>query len=417
MALSVAVGSFNISTGVATTTQEINISPAFQPKAIIFWWGGETSATDAATGQTHSRGIGFAVSTSQRYSIATRSVDAAASGDTQNRQDAAECICTIAADLSLEGAADLSSMDVDGFTLVIDDQFPAAYRIHYIALGGTDITNAAAGTFAMTAATGNQDVAVGFDPSIVFFISSPGSGAFPRTSIGEGFSFGAMTATGEQVVIMGNSRDGSANMATRHYANDIECIAVCTSANALSSRHAYAASWPSNNFTVNRLEGTLTYNVFYLAIAGGQWDIGTATTQTDTTTAITCTTGFQTNGAIILSTCAAESTQDTLDNDDRWSVGAFQSTSSRGAHAILDETSVADAVVTTAVEHDEVYINIAAGGAVQGLMDVSSIGSTSFNMIMDDADPTGVPFWWIACGVAVSGSLVIPRKSKTYIRR
>lgn len=419
MALDVAVGSFGISTSAAGATVEVNASPSVSPKAAIFWWTGNVNATDSASSHDHSRGIGFTTGCSGSYGIVTRSMHNAPTGDTLNAQRAS-AVFTYTTAPAVEGAADLASLDADGFTLSITNDFPNNYQIHYLVLGGSDITDVASGSFIMNTAVGEQEVAVGFNPDIVILLSSTGISTLPRVSTGEGLSFGAMKPNGEQAVLMGHGRDVSATMDTYYYCNDLECMAVPVNNGTLSSRHSTASAWVSNGFTINRLEGTLAYNVFYLAIKGGQWDIGSASTQTDTTTAITCTTGFQTRGAMICSSASNENAQDAAGGDDRWTMGAFQAASSRVAGAILDQDGVADSIVTTAVQYDSVYINLADGGTVQGLMDVASIGATGFDLIMTDADPVRSFFWWLAVGAnaVVSGSsYVIPRRSRTYIRR
>jgi hypothetical protein len=90
------------------------------------------------------------------------------------------------------------------------------------------------------------------------------------------------------------------------------------------------------------------------------------------------------------------------------SIGAFSSLTDRGAQSGLDENGKADSETTTIIEFDEVYANIATDSTIAGLMDVKSVDSDGFTMIMDDADPSQAFVWYIAFGPApVPGSAAL----------
>lgn len=142
-----------------------------------------------------------------------------------------------------------------------------------------------------------------------------------------------------------------------------------------------------------------------MCIKGGNWLIGDGLTQTDTVTDIVETGfGFAPTGAMFVSHCNTKSTADTAQNHASLSIGAMDSASSRGAQAAYMENGTADSECTTAVEHDAVYINISNADAVQGLMDVKSVDSDGFTLIMDDADPSQNYFWYVAAGSVPAGS-------------
>ena len=79
------------------------------------------------------------------------------------------------------------------------------------------------------------------------------------------------------------------------------------------------------------------------------------------------------------------------------------------AQATLDEDNLADTETSTALENDEVYINIDTSSAVQGLMDVVDLTVDPMQLVMDDADPAasfvGVASWG---ATAVAGGISIP---------
>jgi len=399
MAFSAKVGAFNVSTAAAGNTQAIT-GVGFQPKAVIFWWSGRTDSTDTVGRLSMLSGVGICNASNSRV-VAQGSADAAADSDTAALARSDSCIAPINGAAAGQGRMSLSSMDSDGFTLSIGIQMTAAYRVHYLALGGTDLTNTAVGGWTTPGATGNQAVTgVGFQADLVFLLTYVSTGTLPLSSGSIGFGLGAAKSSTARATLASMSRDAQATMQTRRYGLDIECLSMIAGGSALNERADFV-SFDADGFTINWLEDSVAgRHCFYLALKGGQYAVGSGLTQTDTVTAITCSPGFQAVAGLIASHMGAESTQDGTDSDNKFSIGAFNATDSRGAHAILDENGNADSTVSAAVEHDAVYANIADGGTIQGLMDISSIGSTSFDLIMDDADPSQNFFWWVAFGSA-----------------
>ena len=137
MALSAKVGAFNTGTG----TSSIVVSDVgFQPKAILFWWSGRTGTTDAQGRESHFQGVGAATATTQRWAITTNDIDAAAAQDAATAKTATGCLLSVSSAGAIDGKADLASFDSGGFTLSVSDAFPRDQRVHYLALGGADIT-------------------------------------------------------------------------------------------------------------------------------------------------------------------------------------------------------------------------------------------------------------------------------------
>jgi hypothetical protein len=160
---------------------------------------------------------------------------------------------------------------------------------------------------------------------------------------------------------------------------------------------------------VNWLEASAAVlSVIYVAldIQDDAVAVGNLLTQTDTTTPITVSgLGFEPKAVLLLSHCHAESTQDTLQDDDQWSIGAFTAADARQAMGIADDDAAATTSVSTAVEYDAAYANLNPGAdAVQGLMDVQSVDSDGFTLIMDDADPSQNFVAYLALGEPTAGA-------------
>ena len=399
MTLLAKIGTVAITTAMAGSTIAVS-DVGFQPKAVLFWWTGRDDAADAAGTASHRRGIGWAISTTGRRVCFSQSQDAQASSvaDRAYREDA--CIGTLTTAGAVEGLADLNSMDAGGFTLVIDDAFAAAFRAHYLALGGDDLTHTAVGTFQEPVGTGTQDVTdVLFEPDLVLFASIVQTTAPPNATTHSYLMLGAARSSTQEAVWTGWARDAQATMDTFAYCRAGECIAHA-GASTIDSRAEYVGT-VANGFRINWLErDAFQRQVFYLALKGGHYAVGDLLTQTDTVTPIV-ETGLQIGtpvAVLFVSATHAQSATDTADAHDELAIGAATSPSARVAVAVLDEDAVADSDIGTAVEYDAVYANLDTASAIEGLMDLQAIDADGFTAIMDDADPAQAFVWYVAAG-------------------
>ncbi len=405
MALSAYVGSFSTGTGAVSSTVAVT-GVGFQPEALFFWWSGRTDTADATSRATYRRGFGAATSPTARWAVTSMTVDASAS-IASGRAQRNDAIVATAQDSpsGVDALLDLQSMDSDGFTCIVDDVFPSSYTVSFLALGGASLTNAAVGNVLLGTTTGNKAVTgVGFQPDALLFASAglttaPPSSSASRSNMMLGL---AVSSTQRGVWYGGNGAEAAATSNAGVYCTDAECMAFINDTVTSTVFRADFVSMDSDGFTYNITETDAAARyIWYLALKGGNYAAGSVTTQTDTTTPIAVSgLGFQPTAALFASHMLAESASDTMQNDDRLSVGAASSASQRRALATLDEDNLADTEVTTAVEFDEVYINISAASAVQGLMDVQSFDSGGFTCIMDDADPVGAFVLYFAVGPA-----------------
>lgn len=410
MTLQSHVGSFSAGVGAATTTVAVT-GVGFTPIAIIFWWSGRSESTDTIGRASHWRGFGAAVSSTIRAAITSSSIDAQTAGDTQMGHDEASCILSIDATPAIDGQIDLQSMDADGFTLVVDDQMPRDLRVHYLALGGDSLTNANIGRFtAAGTAPVDQDVTgVGFQPDFVLFFSGGQASDPPFAASGSRMALGAAVSSSQQGAWAGVGRNGVGTTVAGSYSTAGECIATLNTLATLVELRADFVSFLSDGFRINWAERGSTARIFYLALKGGNYRVDNLLTRTDGNDIAETSFGFQPTSALFVSNGQAESTSDTIQTEDRLSIGAFSSTSARGAQGTLDETALADTEVTTAIELDEVYVNIKTDSTIDGLMDVKSIDSDGFTMVMDNADPGAAFAWYMAFGPAAAavGTLTV----------
>jgi len=133
MAYSAIVGSFNIDpTKLATETQAIT-GLGFQPKIVLFWWGGSTATIDTVAGGTINVGFGAAISSTSRFCVQNISIDAGASSDSQFSQNITEIMRAYTDVTTLDGILDFSSMDADGFNPA--DSIRSLTNVHVLPTG------------------------------------------------------------------------------------------------------------------------------------------------------------------------------------------------------------------------------------------------------------------------------------------
>src|SRR3990167_5170956 len=231
MALSAKVGAFN--TGIDVVTSTIVISDVgFQPKVIIFWWAGRTDSTDAVGRRNSQYGMGVAISATERWANSAMEIDNSVAEEGARGKTVEACISVVteaAATAAFEGLLDLQTMDSGGFTLVVDDVMPYDMRVHYIALGGSDLTNYKAGDFLEPNATGNYTVTdPGFRSDFILFVTDGNNLDTTMPCMeedGNQLGIGFAISSSQQGVVVGNSDEGSATMDSDSYCRSDECIA------------------------------------------------------------------------------------------------------------------------------------------------------------------------------------------------
>lgn len=419
MAISTKVGNISILTTDVVGTEKSE-SIGFVPSFVIFWINGRANAIDTVGRANWRQGFGFATSATSRRFVCARSADAVAAAVTSSglRDDA--CIGSVSNAEADAGRCDYDTI-ADGFKLIVDTAWGADIQICYFAVGGTDISNVEIGTLTPTGtAPVNQSVTLSgaFQPDVVFFLSSNDT-VINTYAVDSSIGFGAAAGPNNEFVVYGGSNDTSATMTGGGYGTDAECIAQPSGAPGTLTNRAEFVSMNSDGFTINWLERTTAKLVCYLAVKGGKWAVGNSLTQTDTTTGIALSgLGGTPKGIMVVSHCATENAQDVTAGDVEFSVGAGTSASARLATGGSDDMGVADSVVTIGIEYDEIYQNCDLAGATEGLMDISTVDTDGFTLIMDDADPTQNWFGYIMVGeVAFNPANFLVKTFPDYIFR
>lgn len=413
MALSYAHGAVQwLAADAATTTYPVS-GLGFTPKALRFFCVGLQSGTDAASQTVHWRAsVGMAVSATNRACMGSQSQDAAGTQvcTTGYRNDAV--VVTMTSTPAVDGLLDLSSIDSDGFTLVVDDQVPVNITVMWEAWGGTDIDDVALIEIAEPAATGSVNYFTGFRPSVVMFAGVQGTAAANTVTRNDaalmvGAASGPLST--QQWVAWANDDDASTTSDTDRYGLAGECLSLCAVAGGNPSSRASLTALRPDGFTLNWIaRATSDRRYLAFAIKGGVWHAGSFTiagnSGSATATVITTTQGGQAFQPVGLSLAGVRNTQSsagTSATEGIIGIGMARTTSSRQAMAVWSENAKGTAAeIDTTLEYDAMLSFPSNAGAADNAIDLNAVNSNGFQAIVDTAG-AGVANEWVgylACG-------------------
>ena len=401
MALSYDHGAIQwLSTDVVNTTYVIS-GLTFQPKALRFWWVGIQSSTDAtSTSVNSSRGMGFAVDTSNRRCCFTRSDDNAGNAICSSAVHNG-AIAGIVISGSITALLDLSAIASDGFTAIVDDQNSINTTVFWEAWGGSDLTVAVVGDFATPAAGGTQaTTATGLTAAatdqILFFAGTQYTGAFNSGAANDsGFCVGATSGVGADIVVGGNSDDGSAVTDTDGWCHSGECIGMIPVAGAATlDMRASLNSFDTDGFTLNYAESAVVDRKFiFLAMKGGQWKSGSYTIDDTAVNNTTTVSGlaFIPIGLNLMGRGETEQAADVAQLQDGLCLGCASSTTSRRSQAVGDMDNVSISEIRTGIQYDQILTTIV--GTALGDCDLDAITADGFRIIVDTASSRSATEW------------------------
>jgi len=400
MALDFAHGSIQWLTTDALNATKVVTGLGFTPKAIRFYWVGlqSNSPTNAVSGAVNERrGVGFAVSAASRRCVGTSSIDNDGGGSQCGSVANDNCVVvTLSMAGAVDGRLDISSFDADGFTLIVDDVTPANITVFYEAWGGQDITVAVVGDITEPATTGNANYTVnGFTDDglnqVVMFAGVQSTSAL-NTGVGQDsglcVGFASSTLSTNNVVVVGNSDDGSDPSDTDGYCFQGDCLAQIVIAGGNPNARATLSAWGTNQFTLNWTSRATTgrRNIF-LAIKGGSWRASSYTIAGNTLNSTTTVSDlpFFLRGISLIGRMTAQSTAGTSTAQDRIGFGSGRSTTSRNSAGILDNNGQDPTQIGTIVQYSSVLSFPTGGGAVQATYDINAFNLNSFQIIVDTA--------------------------------
>ncbi|MES1205015.1 MAG: hypothetical protein ABUS79_03680 [Pseudomonadota bacterium] len=382
----IAQREINITTAAAGNTVSITDVP-FQPTWCLLWLGGRTEAVDAVGGGQHLRGFGFATSPTSRRFAGSQSSDAHAGSESHNcqRDDAILAIMNNVG--TVVGLADLDTFLSNGLRLIIDDAFPVDVAVSIIM--GNDpfasivqISEAAVGPQTVTGA--------GFRPGAAIAIGI-GLGTVPdqdnssRCFIG----FAAGSTTPNQAVWGGCSQFPTAGLRMKSYARAGQFIAI-TDRDANLAGIANVTSFDADGCSLNWTSPTagVGRKVHILFLGGRNYYVGNFKTEIATGIDIVETgPNFYVAGGLLVSNGGPQSAINTVDADDKWSMGGFDSVANQTAHAIRDQDGAATTIVSTSIDYAALYSNLNNADGRDGRMVLTAKNADGVTYQMNDGDP------------------------------
>lgn len=411
-----AQGAIEWLTSDALNSTKVITNLGFSPKAIRFYWMGLQSATDAGSAAvSQRRGIGFCSNATTRRSVGTFSADNSGAADCGSVA-ANDCVCiTVNGGGTIDGKLDISSIDVNGFTLIVDDVTPANLTIFYEAWGLDDIQQVTIGDIAEPAATGTQNyTANGFnargDNQVVMFAGVQSTAALNTGQANDsGLCIGASTgtATAQNIVVVGNADDGSDPMDTDSYARATECLAMITVAGGNPNARATLSAFGTDTFTLNWTNrATTNRRNIYMAIKGGGWRAGSYTIdEREGDDASVSNLPFRLRGISFMGSMKTQSGAGTSTVQDRIGLGSASGLLERKSMGILDQDAAATSNIGTRISYDSILSFPSTTGGEQARHDLTVFGYNDFTVETQIEDGGPASQWQ---GYLAFGSTKLP---------
>ena len=399
-AFQIKSGTFNCP--AATGSQSVT-GVGFQPKALIFF---ATMLTADGTQVDYNTMVGMSALSTQECLLGGSSDDAAVTQNSDRISSNADSIgCRGPADTILY-RADFTSMDADGFTINWAN-VTNGVDIHYLALGGADLTNVFVGTFNKITTTGNQSVtAPGFQPDCIIFL-----GQRLTVDVGSGtllsYCVGAATSSTARWVSTFGAENGAATSDANSNQRTNQVLAIQNAATLTSI--ADFVSMDANGFTINWSTATaVAERMHYLCLKGGQYKVGSFNQATATGNQAVTGTGFQPVGTLFTSFNAATSGANVTSARHSFGVGI----SSTDRRAIWSGALDASLLMECDQDSDQTKcLKLMTEGTptVNAAMDYVSNDSDGFTVNNTTADATAREILYLSFGNAKAGGGLLMR--------
>lgn len=426
MGLNVAKGVLTAPT--STGTQTISLPSNFDPKAIILWATYETADTSGSTGTNGDGMLAFGAATYdgatvQEWFASQFDDDATASAAEQPGFNTTACLSNVTAVGSVvDFVLTLSSMSTGGTSNVIlnwTDVPASQILVHYIVLGGADITGARAGSWNTTTAVATENITVntGFgQPDLIMFGTSGwNSTGFPSNADGSLMMGWAKSATERRSGTF-KSDTSAANMTLASY-QTARAAAMFGASVTLDAELELSAkaSWPTDGFQISYPDqATFAFRMGYLALKGtftATIGSGTAPTSAAPQTQNLALASGTPVGAMIWSTMiGTNAAVDTTASDlGGFMLGAADGTN-QGVAAVAQDDNNANSVSGRAFKSSKVvqrWLADPAGGGptLQSEADATISGS---NVVLTwgDTDSLAFEYQYVIFGSSAAGATV-----------
>lgn len=414
MALSVEKGVITAPT--VAGSQTITLPSGFNPKAVILWTSYQTAAGN--TGADGIFAIGFGTYRNGAAQVRCQGWfddDGVGTSATGYDFSTTNILKGRSSPTTVDFVCDLTSMAETEIVLNWTDAPASAIKVHYLALGGSDITDALVDDVLISAngTTQSETVATGFGkPDLLLFINhdrdSPSGGSGDAVL---GFGAGYDDTAGAEALLKSLNANGSMNMGSGMKANRFGQRLVGVGIDGESNLDA-RANWPTDGFQFTKPDAyTLSNRVSYLALRGSfKVAIGRSTTiTTGSTVTLTGAAGTTAKCLLLFHTNVPQS--DTIDITHAdlgyFGVGAFDGTNEGHAGVGNDDGNTNSIAYRT---HSETKVlqmfSEGASGVLESEADASFSGADAV-LTFNDLDSVERAFGWLVLGE--SAGAAVPR--------
>jgi hypothetical protein len=396
-----AVGSFTKPT--SGSSQTVSHTLGQTPKALILWTAGKTN-------ETPSSGFSFGMGVYDGLTNLSTGMDVrdAVSPASSARRLADRAITIVQYDQTTLAEANVTAWSATNFTLNWTTNLDsAAYVIHYIAIGGPQVS-AKAVTWTAPTAPGSRAVSnVGFQPEAVLHFYAGGAfvSAPPSASANGVFGMGAMDRAGGQWANMfGDSSNSNPTTSSRAQRTDSALYMTTDNPSVAISKEATFTSMSGSGFTVNFTSASTASHatqIFSLALAGVRAKVGSFNKSTGGAPASQAVagTGFR-PGVVFLSSIqtTAQSSGTVHGAHARLGIGASDGPH-EGSSAMASADNASPSNVDGYDRTSKVFLKVDTTSlATDAEADFTSFDANGFTLNWTKNDATGSQICYVALG-------------------
>jgi len=336
MVTNVKVGSFVKNTGGVTNEKNTITGLGFTPKGIKFETSQNTADTTFQT--TCVMSMGYSDGTNHR-SIYTSAKHALTTTETYRYQNNTKAIMIRASNGSLKAEGTVA-FSAGQFEITWTTADTTANIINYIVFGGDDLT-IEVGTTTEPTSNGSNHHAMQGDSDFLMMASM--QNATENSLKGNSaFAEGMCTASNEGAATMW-SDDAVTTTEAMRWLSSSHCLGIINTGDTFTGKASFSSfDGTGVNLTWTDTDGAAR-KIYYMAIKGGEWEVGLGTGKITTIGDVTVSTSFK-PAAVMMISCG-HPTNDAIQTQARFSSGFSDGTNHRGVWA-----GDKDAVTTTACQ-------------------------------------------------------------------
>jgi hypothetical protein len=425
LALAFEKGVFTANTSTGNQTISLIDTGFGTVKAILLWTSALTSESDSNANAWWSHGVGtYRGSVVQQYAISAYEGDVSGTTVTAGGSRVSSILRLYSSGTpAVDADAALVSLGSAQFVVNWTDAPGSAIKVHYVALGGSDITDAIVNAIDLTNGTGDQDftLVAGFGkPDLCLSLGSNNSTSDTDSSFWNPIFLGVGKSDSEQFISSFHNSDNEADVALASYQKSGTLMAYASTASVyVDAGLAAKASWPTDGVRITKsaaaIGGTSRYGL--LSLRGSFTSVlgsGTAPTAAPTVDQ-DLPVGATPRGAIFVhNSIAATSSLDTTHADlGTWGIGAMDGT--REGWAGLGDDDAA-AVSNTHAHHSEskaikMFSPSGGSGTLESEAD-SSFSGNNVRLSWADTDSVAREYRYVLFGDATAAAAPPSRHRK-----